>query len=843
MRIAFDATGILGPMSRNRGIGNYSMGQFSEMIKRDRDNEYFFFNLFDVDFSLKETVAESGNLEEFKLYMGENNFLFRMENEEIIRKIIQKFLRKNKIEVFCFTSPFDSFNIRYQLEWFEGVKTVAIVYDIIPFIFKKRYLPDKGSKDWYMKCVNFIRSVDRIQVISQSVKDDLVHYLDFSAEKIDVIWGAVDKRYRVLGVSREEKERLYNKFEIKGDFVMCTGGDDERKNIAGLIEAYGRMASGIREKYQLVIVCKLSPASIERYRELSKKTGCEGQVVLTGFVSDEELLLLYNLASIMAFPSQYEGFGLPVVEAWACGTPVLTSNNSSLVQIAGDGAIVVDPFDVDQIAKGLEYALTKCDLNVLLEKGREQLRKFQWENVADASIASINLLKSGIKKELDSTEKERKIIAFFTPLPPLQSGISDYSVDIIKELSKYFDMDIYVDDGYEPDVNFTGSVCVQNHKKYKKNHEKYADTIYQIGNSEFHMYMFSYVKDYPGTVVLHDYNLHGIVIHTCFASRHKDYSRFRSILLEDYDKRSADEYIDKLKHGQSGYRIYDMPLNGFITNYAKKMIVHSNEAKRKLLEKNIGRRVFRIWHYAKVEELNTGGKFRENLGYGPNDCILAAFGHIHETKRAMPILRAFRELVKENDNLQLLFVGKLSENLKDEFEKFVETEQLTEHVKVTGYIELEDFVRYIELTDICLNLRYPYNGETSGSLMRIFARGKCVIVNDIGSFGEFPDEICVKIPSVETMDEAIEVEQIYNAIKGLLSDTEKRTRLENNAYRFAKENLDMHIIGKKYAGAINCETMEHINEDDVTIISNELQKMKTCEEEIDRISETLLYLM
>lgn len=593
MRIAFDATGILGPMSRNRGIGNYSKGQFSAMIECDKNNEYFFFNLFDHGFSLKENDKEVKNLEEFKLYSGINYFLLDDNCADVTRKIVQKFLKEKKIDVFCITSLFDCMNVKYQPEWFKGVKLVAIVYDIIPFIFKERYFPEEGNMDWYMKCIEFLKRVDRIQVISQSVKDDMVQYLDFPTKKIDVIWGAVDKRYHIIEIAEEEKEALYRKFGIIEEFIMCTGGDDERKNIAGLIEAYSRISMEIREKYQLVVVCKLSAAAVERYQDLSRRLGCEGRIVLTNFVSNEELLQFYNLASLMAFPSIYEGFGLPIVEAWACGTPVLTSNNSSLVQIAGDGAVIVDPYDIGDIARGLEYALTECDLKALVEKGKERLKKFQWENVAYASISSIELLNESRKEKADKRE-ERKIIAFFTPLPPLQTGISDYSIDIIAELSMYFDIDVYIDDNYKADVDLGEHICILNHKKYKKQYKKYADTIYQIGNSKFHIYMFPYVQKYSGTVVLHDYNLHGVAAHICFVAADNDYDKFQKMLLEDYEEQTVTEYIDELKSGQGSYRIFDMPLNGFIINYAKKIIVSSNEMKRKLLEKNIERNVYRI---------------------------------------------------------------------------------------------------------------------------------------------------------------------------------------------------------------------------------------------------------
>ena len=117
------------------------------------------------------------------------------------------------------------------------------------------------------------------------------------------------------------------------------------------------MPTELKEQYQLVIVCKLSQEAVDGFMKLAKESGAEGRVICTNFVTDEELLIFYNLAHLTAFPSKYEGFGLPVVESWACGTPVLTSNNSSLVEVGGDGAVLVNTNDVSDITRGLVQAL------------------------------------------------------------------------------------------------------------------------------------------------------------------------------------------------------------------------------------------------------------------------------------------------------------------------------------------------------------------------------------------------------------------------------------------------------------------------------------------------------
>lgn len=593
MRIAFDAIGILGPGSKNRGIGNYATGQFAAMVEQDTNNEYVFFNLFEEEFSFKRSIAEGKNLEEFTLYSGKDNFLLKDSDHDITGKIIRKFLQENSIDVFYLTSPFDA-NMRYKIEWFKDVKIVVLVYDVIPYIYKERYLSNENTLKWYMECIEFIRSADQIQVISQSVKDDLIQYFQFPPNKISVIWGAVDKRYHELEVSMKERQKLFNKFGIDDKFVMCTGGNDERKNIAGLIEAYGKLKMSIRKEYQLVIVCKLSLEDVNKYEKLCEELGCVGQVVLTNFVTNEELLLLYNLASLMAFPSLYEGFGLPIVEAWACGTPVLTSNNSSLVQIAGEGAVLVDPHNTDDIARGLEFALTECNLDDVLRKGQERLKQFQWERVAELSITSINSLGIKQQKTALAENREGRNLAFFVPGEILQKNCQGWDVRIILELSNYYNVDIFVDGVEELNLDLGEHIYIFNHKDYEKRSEKYLDTIYQVENTEACLYMFPYIWDNQGTIVLKQYNLFELARGLCFEKDKQDYGKFAILLEKDYSHQIVDRYISNLKKRRYEHLPNYLQVNGFVVDYAKKIIVYDGRLKRELLEKNIGRNVCQI---------------------------------------------------------------------------------------------------------------------------------------------------------------------------------------------------------------------------------------------------------
>lgn len=819
MNIAFDSVAILGCMSRNRGIGNYALSQFSGMVNQDMNNRYFFLNMIDGDFKLSPMIT-GGNFTEDFIDTGKNNVLLRNEiYSDIIGDIIKRYIRENNIDIFYITSPFESNFILYKKEWFEGVKVIMTVYDIIPYVMKDKYLSDKNTYDWYMKCVENLRWADELFVISESVKTDLVKYLKFSPENIRTIWGGVGECYKIIDISNTEKSLLLDKFGITKPFIMCTGGEDGRKNLDGLIRAYSLMPENVRNYYQLVVVCKLSENGLKNLKSVAMSHNVGNDVIFTNFVSDEELLKFYNLATLMAFPSKYEGFGLPIVEAWACGTPVLTANNSSLKEIAGDAAILVNA-DIDQsIADGMTKILSDRKLLAeYTEKGMKRLENYRWEKINDNIISLIN----NIRKIKLSKEENKKIkIAFFTPLPPLESGIADYSYDIINELCKYCDIDIFIEETYKTDCIFPENVSLYSHRSYPARHENYADTIFQVGNSEFHFYMYQYIKKYHGTVVLHDYNLHGAFYHYAVTLCKGNYNLYRTFIDRDFPQ--CENYITGLKNGSANPDLYGMELNSYLTDSADRIIVHSEYSRKKLLEKNIARHVTVIPLYAEILPLIDSKIIKTKNNFPEEKIIISAFGGIHRTKRIIPLLKAFSELKKENENIHLMLVGKPAPDIQSELENFINSENLKNSVTITGYTDIEKFKEYIDMSDICLNLRYPYNGETSGSLMRILAKGRCAVVNDIGSFSEIPDNACMKIPSVEKMGEINESGEIFKVLKELTENPSERGRIAANARKYAEEVLDIKKIAGMYYHTICSEkNKSSVTEEIIEILKNDI---------------------
>ncbi|SIQ81196.1 Glycosyltransferase involved in cell wall bisynthesis [Paenibacillus sp. RU4T] len=807
MNIAIDVLAILGKGSKNRGIGNYTTSQLKKMFELDKENNYYLINFYEEK-NLKELLSFSSNVKELYFYTSDINQIRNEENFKIVLKdIIQKIILDYSIDVFYVTSPFDGTMI-YEHEWFKGTKTVVTLYDIIPYIFQGKYLTDKFFKNEYMKCLEELTKYDKILSISQSAKDDLITHFNVDEETVDVIYAGVDEKFQVLNSMELEaaKKELETIYGIRSEFIMCTGGVDDRKNIGELILAYSALPKNLIERFQLVIACKLSDISEKRYYDMAEKNKVKGRVILTNFVPDHHLVQLYNLAYAVAFPSKYEGFGLPVVEAMACETPVLTSNNSSLGEIADGAAILVDPFNTKDITRGLQELLEMRSVQDLVEKGSERVKQFSWEAV---SKRTLDVIKS-MNNENKPVKQHRKQLAIFTPLPPIQSGISDYSFDLINVLAEDFDISVFIDDTYTAEEFAHSQIKIYPHHEFKSIAKRFDEIIYQMGNSDYHAYMLNYIKAYKGLLVLHDYNIHGLL--DLISSNEQSLNQYKEYLLEDYDSELVSKYIADVKSGRNTRKIHELPLNGVITNYAKKIIVHSEYSQNKLLNKNLNLKIKKINHYAINSPLVEKSRAKENIGIPSNQFVIASFGHIHETKRTLPLIEAFKELAATNENLYLYLVGKPAPEIQKPIEALLNDSLIKERVIITGYTSLEEYEGYMDAADLCVNLRYPYNGETSGSLMRILSKGKCSLISSIGSFEEVPDHCCVKIDSAEHLTKHCEVSEIQNKLGYLIENPEAVKEIERNARTYSENFLDIRQISRQYKEYILNPYESHLTE-------------------------------
>ncbi|MDQ6670769.1 MAG: glycosyltransferase family 4 protein [Chloroflexota bacterium] len=266
--------------------------------------------------------------------------------------------------------------------------TVVTVHDVIQFVLPE-YAWRKISRVYFGLVSAGARRADAVITVSECSKRDIVKLLGLAPERIHVIGNAVDASLfpvRDAWLLASVRER----YEIGPRFVLYFGGFDMRKNVPRLIEAYGLLPERLRREYQLVIAGRYQNLGHPLYpdpRETVRRLGLDGNVVFTGQIREQDKAPLFSAATVFAFPSLYEGFGIPVLEAMACGTPVVTSNVSALPEVAGDASLLVDPYHTGEISDALAELLeSQARRDQLARRGLERARRFTWRQVAEQTV-------------------------------------------------------------------------------------------------------------------------------------------------------------------------------------------------------------------------------------------------------------------------------------------------------------------------------------------------------------------------------------------------------------------------------------------------------------------------
>ena len=269
-----------------------------------------------------------------------------------------------------------------------NVKTVVTIHDLIPLIYPKHYPPGiKGNIKFLIQKL-LISKMDAIITVSETSKKDIVRFLGVPAEKIFVIYEAAGEIFKPV-TSHQSLVTVQNRYKLPSNFVLFVGDINYNKNIPALVEACKMI------NVPLVIVGKQA-LELEKmdlnHPELSHLTVhrslLTGHSLRLGYVPDEDLVKIFNLATVYCQPSFYEGFGLPVVQAFACGTPVVASKTQALVEVADDAAIFVDPQSPKDIAAGIKRVIENTNLRrELIEKGFRRITEFSWDKTAKETVS------------------------------------------------------------------------------------------------------------------------------------------------------------------------------------------------------------------------------------------------------------------------------------------------------------------------------------------------------------------------------------------------------------------------------------------------------------------------
>lgn len=275
---------------------------------------------------------------------------------------------------------FDPFFLSLSL-W-KKTKTIVTVHDLIPLLFPEHFPAGlRGALKWQIQKLSLFGCAGVI-TDSFSSKKDIVRLTGISEKKVHVVYLAAGEAFKKINVDKTTKKRLKKQYHLPDKFILYVGDASWNKNIPSLLKAV------LRTSVPLVLVgnafltkSENNPwnKSLEEAKELAKN---QKNIVMTGYVPSEDLVLLYNLATACVVPSFYEGFGLSVLEAMSCGCPVVSSSGGSLGEVVGDAGYLIDPYSIENMAEGINEVFNNLNLQQqLIEKGFKNVDRFSWEKV------------------------------------------------------------------------------------------------------------------------------------------------------------------------------------------------------------------------------------------------------------------------------------------------------------------------------------------------------------------------------------------------------------------------------------------------------------------------------
>lgn len=832
MRIVIDLQGGQSDSSRNRGIGRYSLSLAKAIIKNRGEHEIII-----VLNSLFPQAADE-IYEEFSKILPAQNIVTwhasgsvayivqgserRRESAQYSREI---FLANFNADMVLVLSLFEGFidDAVTSISQIRDIPTAVILYDLIPFIHADIYLEGPEIKAWYLEKIESLKRADMLLSISHSARQEALEYLQTPEDIVVNISTAADDHFSIKDINKADEQYIKDSYKINKPFIMYTGGVDHRKNIEGLIRAYALLPQEIREKHQLAIVCHLSDENTIRLSQLIKyeKLG-EDEVVFTGYISDDDLVTLYNMCDLFVFPSWHEGFGLPALEAMLCGSVVIGSDRSSLPEVIGLEEALFDPMDDHSIADKLLEGLTdEAFRQRLREHAKEQPKKFSWDISAKLALGAIEERVKQMQRVQKESEKltPKPLLAYLSPLPPQRSGISDYSADLLPLLSKYYEIDAIVEDRDRVGNAIEHSATIRSIEWFREHSDSYDRVLYHFGNSHFHQHMFALLREIPGIVVLHDFFLSGIVSHMAQSEENPQW--WIENLYRSQGYAALHEYCTN-PH-RVGEMIHKYPVNLSVLQDAISVIVHSPNsiALRNRWYGQISREWSVIPLLRMPSEAFDASRSKMDLGLPKDALVISSFGIIDPQKLNHRLLHSLlNSSLADDDNLYLIFVGEShNSEYEDEMRAFYDDmKEMKErdikcHIIITGWIEADLFQRYLEATDIGVQLRTNSKGESSASVLDCMNYGIATIVNANGTMGDLPQDAVLMLPDKFVDDELIESLEI------LYKDEQLRKALGVRAREVVLQQHSPSYCSKRYVDTIE-DIYAHKKENSASIVES-----------------------
>lgn len=512
MKIVLDMQARQSYGSHHRGIGRYALALSRAMVQQAGQHDIHLLVNAAIPGYVQEIrqdfqgLVSPSHIHAFSIptpTMGlhpEN--AWRIRAAEHIRETFLLNLQPDIVHISSLFEGLDD-DIVTSVSYPELAKNTSVsLHDLIPLVQADPYLRDQRVRGWYYRKLQSLKNAGLVLSVSDYSRQEGIDLLGLDPERVFTVYNAVADDFRPLELLSERISQLQAQFGIGRAFILYIGGVEHRKNIDNLIAAYARLDAGLRMQYQLVIAGKLKDYERERLGKIAQKNGLSAaDMVLTGAIADTELIALYNMAALFVFPSLYEGFGLPALEAMACGCPTIVADNSSLPEVVGWQEATFDATSVDAISHKLRQGLQDEGFRqTLRDKGREQVEKFSWDASArraldifeahhDRQQAGNVFHFSGIG---GGNSKSR--LAFVCSTPPAR---------LLSALAHDYEIEIITDQAVDADAWVQSNFPLRSRQWLRDHAGRYQRRVYVISPEHCDRGLLALMRHQPGSVILY----------------------------------------------------------------------------------------------------------------------------------------------------------------------------------------------------------------------------------------------------------------------------------------------------------------------------------------------------
>jgi len=729
----------------DRGMGKYSLNLLAALHKEDDFKKRQVHIVFakGMKLSAEASAAIRGlcpgarfdfiELKVPKVVPGEDIRPLQRANKEILEKYIESIGADQQPDFVILSLLID----QYVAAFPSNAIKILLFYDLIPLQYSDRY-GHMWSYPNYLRRFKTIFEADAILTISQTVADDLVVYTGIDASIIRNVDGGPIERHHL----KSKKPSI----ELPEKFILMPSGNDLRKNNFRAIQGFEefRISSG-NENYKLVVTSHFDEKTRQELRGLS-----EG-VVFTGNVTEEELKWLYENTQALLFVSEYEGLGLPILEAAEVDKPIVCSNLTVFNEMSTDAFYYTDQHNPSSIASGLEDAINGLGFTAKKKQYPDLIKRYTWKHTARKALDFISNHHTNAENPV--TAKPR--LAVFAPNPNGYSAIGKVVMLNHHALSQYFDVDYYLEDGKSGNQfsrkGYLDSVAnVFASKQFSAaDYARYDAVVYHIGNSEYHIDSIKNALHLPGYLVIHDTKLK---------------EAFEDVLVRyaymDKKRLEAEQKLDSmLGVGKAVYM-------GSLVNASLGVVAHSEYARKAIEDLAVSKsKVITKLNLPastpELKKLKIGSRF--SIGFA---------GIIHKAKGLSIIDQIIASPDFHSVDLHIFGVPLVEPGVLERLESYP-------NVRIEKNLTDFEFETRLSEMDAVVSFRPNYNGETSLTVIEALRHGVVPVVRKVGWFDELPDEVVEKVESEE---------EVLDALRRLMNDDKLLSAKKQAAKKYAHSN-------------------------------------------------------